>query len=376
MYVPASKKRKYLCQQGFALLEVALAMVLLAVLAGKVLFDDYEKIQALKLEAQGQALKTLQAAHNNYIVTYYDKLANGVLIVGPDDLTVTVEQLVALNVGLPPGFSNKAIIGGQYKTTIVFTPAGCPGGICQMEGLVWIDKPYLKNGKADSPSLGLITRIVGPDAAYSSPGAPSLLEGLNWTTSNPQGSQVGVIGVRTGYNSSGMAQFLRRDGSLPMTGALNMGDQNIGFVKDITATGTVAGKDLTATTSITSAGTIKAGGRLTTDEFVQINGVAVAGTGCSPNGLIARDAAGLTLSCQSGSWKGSGETKLKLAATFGPVASQPLGRYQLCIQTGSFQNSAGYRYAANVYIDTDYGDGTYLWFVGNDGTTSFVTCFN
>ena len=55
------------------------------------------------------------------------------------------------------------------------------------------------------------------------------------------------------------------------------------------------------------AGTIQSNGRMTTNEFVQINGVATAGWACSPNGLVGRDASGGILSCQSGVWTSSGK---------------------------------------------------------------------
>ncbi|MCU3543139.1 shufflon system plasmid conjugative transfer pilus tip adhesin PilV, partial [Enterobacter hormaechei subsp. steigerwaltii] len=47
-------------------------------------------------------------------------------------------------------------------------------------------------------------------------------------------------------------------------------------------------------------------GRMTANEFVQVNGVATAGASCSPNGLIGRDASGGILSCQSGIWRSPG----------------------------------------------------------------------
>ncbi|MEX0446560.1 shufflon system plasmid conjugative transfer pilus tip adhesin PilV [Xenorhabdus sp. SGI246] len=50
------------------------------------------------------------------------------------------------------------------------------------------------------------------------------------------------------------------------------------------------------------AGTIQSNGRMTANEFLQINGIATAGAACSPNGLLGRDAAGATLFCQSGRW--------------------------------------------------------------------------
>ncbi|HDO7154532.1 TPA: shufflon system plasmid conjugative transfer pilus tip adhesin PilV [Klebsiella pneumoniae] len=50
------------------------------------------------------------------------------------------------------------------------------------------------------------------------------------------------------------------------------------------------------------AGTVQSNGRMTAGEFVQINGVATAGWGCSPNGLIGRNANGAILSCKDGIW--------------------------------------------------------------------------
>ena len=54
--------------------------------------------------------------------------------------------------------------------------------------------------------------------------------------------------------------------------------------------------------SVDQSGNVNVAGRLRTNEFVEVGGVATAGHGCSPNGLIARDANGLILSCQSGVW--------------------------------------------------------------------------
>lgn len=50
------------------------------------------------------------------------------------------------------------------------------------------------------------------------------------------------------------------------------------------------------------AGTVQSNGRMTAGEFVQINGVATAGTGCPSNGLVGRDSSGGILSCQSRVW--------------------------------------------------------------------------
>lgn len=54
------------------------------------------------------------------------------------------------------------------------------------------------------------------------------------------------------------------------------------------------------------AGTIVSNGRMTANEFVQLNGVASAGAACTPNGLVGRDSSGGILSCQSGVWRSPG----------------------------------------------------------------------
>ena len=51
---------------------------------------------------------------------------------------------------------------------------------------------------------------------------------------------------------------------------------------------------------------IESRGRVRANEYVEITGVAVEGTGCSPNGLMGRNAAGALISCQNGQWKLNG----------------------------------------------------------------------
>ncbi len=62
-------------------------------------------------------------------------------------------------------------------------------------------------------------------------------------------------------------------------------------------------------------GTVRADGRLYAGEALQLEKVYTAGSGCSPNGLIGRDASGGILSCQSGIWKSS-EFSFRVAGTF------------------------------------------------------------
>lgn len=76
---------------------------------------------------------------------------------------------------------------------------------------------------------------------------------------------------------------------------------------NITADNTVNTNVLTASGDITAGGAIKGGtvradGRMTAGETLLLEQVNTAGTTCSPNGQISRDADGAVLSCHDGIW--------------------------------------------------------------------------
>lgn len=56
-------------------------------------------------------------------------------------------------------------------------------------------------------------------------------------------------------------------------------------------------------------GTVRANGRLSTGDALQLDGVHSEGESCSPNGLFTRDGAGNPLSCVNGVLKGPGKLK-------------------------------------------------------------------
>ncbi|MCP1065544.1 shufflon system plasmid conjugative transfer pilus tip adhesin PilV [Serratia symbiotica] len=52
------------------------------------------------------------------------------------------------------------------------------------------------------------------------------------------------------------------------------------------------------------SGSIRADGRLSTGDVLQLDGVNTVDAGCSPNRLVSRDAASAILFCQFGVWSG------------------------------------------------------------------------
>lgn len=90
------------------------------------------------------------------------------------------------------------------------------------------------------------------------------------------------------------------------------------------------------------AGKVTSAGRTQVGEYLQMNGVAALWTGCSPNGLVSRDANGRPLSCQSGYWQTVGKNRVMSLSPFGGgitsfVTGQPysmdLGWHNECVLT-------------------------------------------
>lgn len=72
-----------------------------------------------------------------------------------------------------------------------------------------------------------------------------------------------------------------------------------------TVTGTtVSGTTVTGTT--VAGSNVTAYGRLYANEYMQVAGIATAGAGCGPNGLVGRSAEGGILSCENGVWRAPG----------------------------------------------------------------------
>ncbi|KAF9343789.1 hypothetical protein BGX26_005199, partial [Mortierella sp. AD094] len=60
---------------------------------------------------------------------------------------------------------------------------------------------------------------------------------------------------------------------------------------------------LSVLNGVTIDGNLKATGRISTDEYVPVNGIANQDAECSPTGLIEQDRDGRILTCQAGLWR-------------------------------------------------------------------------
>lgn len=101
------------------------------------------------------------------------------------------------------------------------------------------------------------------------------------------------------------------------------------------------------------AGKLTSAGRTEVGEFLQLNAWATEGAGCAPNGLLARDGPGKTLSCQSGIWTANTSEVSGWVFSIGGVAFYGVGIVRGGLFSGNMKCQAdtcggfGYVYCGN-----------------------------
>ena len=236
--------------QGFTLIELILTLAVIAIisfLSFQSLNKDFENKQAAIL---GQQIKNIGSGVNNYIVNHYDVLstltnsAGSGLDSGPrtcDTTTQTCEitTQTLVNEGmLPPVSSNKNIYGSGYK--IIITRKGI-APYWNISGLITTDTPLSRSGSIRYDLLGKAMQTAGIDSGMTRTSSTKV-EGYkgSWSATSSDFSNInqqGLLAYIAGYGSNSYSAFLRRDGTLPMTGDLNMGTKNIYGAANITASG-------------------------------------------------------------------------------------------------------------------------------------------
>ena len=242
---------------GFTLIELILVIsvgLTISFLSFQQMVRSQENTQA---KAVGEQIKQIGNSVNSYIAVHYDKLSSlsnsdgSTLDPGPrtcvaatSSCTITISTLV--NEGLlPQNYSSQNLFNSPY--TIVLKRSGS-SPYYNVAGLITTDNPW----KGDSSSirfdlLGRAIQEAGVDSGMTRDMA-SVLAGYKglWshnTTEFSNINKIGQLGFQVGYGSYSYSIYLRRDGTLPMTGDLNMGTKSINNAKDINGSGnlTMAG---------------------------------------------------------------------------------------------------------------------------------------
>lgn len=334
-------------QRGFLLWQMAIFMTLSSIVAAytgqkywqttiRESRDDRARLVGTTLAKVTDAVKTYTTAYYQPIQQGQPITVNGYTVPSSRVLTPTLADLNGLGF-LPSWATHPIVYNGQsvgFNVAIkIDTSTGCSVPACNLSFQVMTTAPLIDPGNAANVDIRRATiaaRTASPgNAGVAMPasfgGDPAIFVTSNGRQIgiNP-GSVAGLIAMNNNYDSQGFASFLRRDGTLPMTGDLNLKDatgtrhninnaetvnaQNVNAALDV-----VAGRDVWATGSVTAEWlhstkdaqidrSLTSMGRLYAREYVEVSGWAAQGQGCSPNGLIANSGNG-PLFCQSGVWK-------------------------------------------------------------------------
>ena len=250
-------------KKGFSLLELVLVLGVGATVSF-IKFQDMKSDQEnILASAVGQQIKQVGEAVNGYINIRYDKLSTLSNAAGngsdPGPRTCSgsvceITYITLINEGLLPStFSGINAQKSAYK--ILLKRDGISPNYV-VNGLITTTVPWSEGAKVRYDLLGKAMLSAGVDSGMTkSATVASGYEG-QWTEKASDFRNItaeGLLAYRTGFDSAMYTVYLRRDGTLPMTGDLNMGGKSIGNAKNITASGTgYFGGDISSEGNITA----------------------------------------------------------------------------------------------------------------------------
>ena len=259
-------------KKGFSFVEVTLVLGV-STLIGFLAFSQFLKEQDyLKARYSGDQIKQIGEAVNAYISNHYDTLSTlsnsmgSTLDIGPRNCSTglgscSISIATLLNEGLlNSSFSGKNVYGASYQIILKRTGVS---PYYKINGLIITDTPLKTGDNIRYDLLGIAMKNAGIDSGMTKDSS-SLVSGFNgsWNASNTDYSiinKLGLLAYQAGYGTYNYSVFLRRDGSLPMTGDLNMGSNNINSINSITASGTMTTNTLRATGNTTLEGNLVGG---------------------------------------------------------------------------------------------------------------------
>jgi hypothetical protein len=328
MRLPTARLPPQRSQGGFLLPQLAIAVLVmslaLAYAGNRYAQASLDQGRDDKAKLIGERMANISDATKTYATTFFTQIQrsetvtrNGYSLAPQRLLAPTLTDLSGLGF-LPATAINPVVYNGQsiqFNVTMrINTDSGCTIPTCSLLFQVTTSAPLLiPNGNTvDIRRATIAATAASPgNAGVSMPssmgGDPSVFVGNGGTvTGTNSGGVAGLVSMSNGYDSQGFFEFLRRDGSLPMTGSLNMQD-SAGAKHDIANANDIGAVNVAASGAVTSQ-TVTSTARLRTGEYLQIDGVATQGTACSPNGLMGRNTIGATLACLSGVWAQIGIT--------------------------------------------------------------------
>ncbi len=311
-------------QAGYTLLEIILAIAIIGILSVAVNDMIMSSHSQTKSSVAAEQVKRFSAAMQQYVNTYHNQIVSSASSSKP----VLIQSSMLSNTGFLPVDFNSKNSYGQY--------------ICGLIIKNDQDRLYALTVTEDGQTindtdLGLIASLIGGDGGavyardtstiHGTGGAWSIPTSVfNGSTSSKCSGTAGSVSLTSGHivqalwfnegnTNTGLLARDHIEGAPElnrMNTDLDMNGNSINNVANLNASGDIF------------AETIHANGRISTNEYLQIDGIALENTACSPDGLIGRDNDGNILSCQSGIWKKIAGTPAGMIGYFA-TASCPSG---------------------------------------------------
>lgn len=288
-------------KKGFTLIEIGLVLSI-ATFIGFIAFSQILKNQEfIKAQFAGDQIKQLGDATNAYISNHYDTLSTltnstgsstdtGTRTCSTSTNTCIINTTTLVNEGLlPSSYSGKNVYGYGYNIILKRTGTS---PYYKINGLIVTDSSLKIGNNIRYDLLGQSIQRAGIDSGMTRDSS-SQVSGFNgsWNANSSDYSNINKLGqlaYQAGYGTYNYSVFLRRDGTLPMTGNLNMGSNSINNVVDYNGTGNintggkiVAGSEVTAENGY--GDTITLGGDSSGSDYELRLGTAKPLTIYSPN---------------------------------------------------------------------------------------------
>lgn len=262
-------------KKGFSLLELTLVLGVGTMVAFMKFQDMKNEQESIMASAVGQQMKQIGEAVNGYINIRYDKLstlsnaAGTGTDPGPRTCSGSVCEITyqtLINEGLLPStYTGTNANKSSYKI-ILKRDGTTPNYV--INGLITTSTAWIEGGKTRYDLLGNAMQTAGIDSGMTKTTSIASGHSGQWTETSANFNNItstGQLAFRVGFNSALYSVYLRRDGTLPMTGDLNLDGHNINNVAalnatgNITTTGDLQARNIKATGKIDADGNISAG---------------------------------------------------------------------------------------------------------------------
>jgi len=282
-------RKRRASQQGFALLELAIAAAVTSMVVIWAASKWVEQVEDAAAQTTGVWLLEIKRALDGMLALHFDSLANGVAPLDAsgqplyaDPWAPTLAEL-KMHGHLPSAFPELSALKLGAGIRLI-RGTDCPGAGCRLDALAYTLAPLVVRGSA-APDAMRIAAVTMATAGYGGSvmaRAPYRLRGAAFDFVNPlpggQALAPGTVAVWSGLEDADQARFVHmRDTRDP---------------------------DLKGSLSVAAA--VSSGGRLSAGEHLWLKGTASLGARCEQSGLFARDPSGALLACLSGVWANEG----------------------------------------------------------------------